>query len=310
MLLVDGLGHELLARHRDHAPYLPALMAGSAPGHGRRTDDDRDLADLARHCADVPGTHGVVGFTSRIPGTDQLLNALYWDKDVDPLEWQPHPTAFERLAAAGVLTTTVNKREFAGSGLTVASQRGAELHRRRHDRRAHRGAVVGSARGSPSVTYVYDGDLDWTGHRYGVDSRAWRPQLDGDRRGGRASARGLAASATRLLVVADHGMVDSRRSSRFEVDDDARLRDGVALIGARRASATSTAAAARSRTSRPPGARSSATGAMVLTRDEAIARGWFGTSTPGAPASRRRRRRLPGDTAIMSARRTSRSRTC
>jgi len=27
------------------------------------------------------------------------------------------------------------------------------------------------------VTYVYDGDLDWTGHRYGVDSPQWRAQL-------------------------------------------------------------------------------------------------------------------------------------
>ena len=35
------------------------------------------------------------GFTSRIPGTDDLLNALMWSKAVDPREWQPHPTAFE-----------------------------------------------------------------------------------------------------------------------------------------------------------------------------------------------------------------------
>ena len=49
-----------------------------------------------------PGAHGLVGFTSRIPGTDTLLNALHWDKAVDPVEWQPHPTAFARLAAAGV----------------------------------------------------------------------------------------------------------------------------------------------------------------------------------------------------------------
>ena len=62
---------------------------------------------------------------SRAPTT--LLNALMWSKDVDPHQWQPHPTAFARLAAAGVHTTTVNKREFAGSGLTEASTRGAEF---------------------------------------------------------------------------------------------------------------------------------------------------------------------------------------
>ena len=46
-----------------------------------------------------PGAHGLVGFTSRVPGTDQLLNALLWDKDVDPLEWQPHPTGVRPAAA-------------------------------------------------------------------------------------------------------------------------------------------------------------------------------------------------------------------
>ena len=41
-----------------------------------------------------PGQHGVVGFTSRIPGTDRLLDALRWDANVDPREWQSHDTAF------------------------------------------------------------------------------------------------------------------------------------------------------------------------------------------------------------------------
>ena len=46
-----------------------------------------------------PGAHGLVGFTSRVPGTGKLLNALFWDTDVDPIEWQPHPTAFALLQA-------------------------------------------------------------------------------------------------------------------------------------------------------------------------------------------------------------------
>ena len=32
-----------------------------------------------------------------MPATGELLNALLWDKDIDPLEWQPHPTAFGAL---------------------------------------------------------------------------------------------------------------------------------------------------------------------------------------------------------------------
>ena len=93
-------------------------------------------------------------------------------------EWQPHPTAFARLRRRRACTSTVvNKREFAGSGLTVA---GAARRRRTS---APTGSASGSrprssaARTRPSLTYLYDGDLDWTGHRYGVASTPWLQQL-------------------------------------------------------------------------------------------------------------------------------------
>ena len=48
VMLVDGLGHELLAEHRAQAPYLHSLLGGRPPAHLRRPVDDGDLADLAR----------------------------------------------------------------------------------------------------------------------------------------------------------------------------------------------------------------------------------------------------------------------
>ena len=69
-----------------------------------------------------------MGFTTRIPETDRLLNALAWDKKVDPKEWQPHATAFAGLRMNGASVTVINKREFQGNpGLTVAAQRGADF---------------------------------------------------------------------------------------------------------------------------------------------------------------------------------------
>ncbi len=115
VFLVDGMGYELLRDHPAEAPYLHSLIDGSEPATvGVPSTTATSLTSLGTALA--PGSHGVVGFTSRIPGTDQLLNALSWNKSVDPHAWQPHPTAFARLAAAGVHTTVVNKREFAGSG--------------------------------------------------------------------------------------------------------------------------------------------------------------------------------------------------
>ncbi len=277
VLLVDGLGHELLSRHGEDAPFLTGLQQSSAPATvGVPSTTATSLTSLGT--ALVPGHHGVLGYTTRIPGTDRLLNALQWSQDVDPTQWQPHPTAFGRLAAAGVATTTVNKREFAESGLTRASSRGAEYVGA--DRVGERlvAAVEGSA-ASPSLTYLYDPDLDWTGHRYGVDSEQWRAELAAVD----ASAeqlRDMLRPETRLLVLADHGMVDPSPESRIEIDDEPGLRDGVALVGGE----------ARFRQLYCRGGAVDdvlatwravlGTRAEVLSRDEALARGWFGAVTP------------------------------
>ena len=171
LFLVDGMGAELLARHAHVAPYLTSLVAeGSTGTAGVPSTTATSLTSLGTGL--VPGAHGLVGFTARIPGTDRLLNHLWWDKGVDPEAWQPHPTAFGRLARAGVHVTSVNKRDFAGSGLTVASQRGATYVGA--DRVGERiAATVSASAHEPSLTYVYDSDLDWTGHKFGVASTQW-----------------------------------------------------------------------------------------------------------------------------------------
>jgi hypothetical protein len=275
ILLVDGLGHRLLAGHGDHAPYLHSLLR--EPGvSGVPSTTATSLTSLGT--ALTPGQHGLVGYTSRIPGTDRLLNALMWDKQIDPLEWQPNDSGFARLRAAGVHTTVVSKREFEGSGLTVCGLRGADFVG--GDRVGERiaGAVAASAE-EPSVTYVYDGDLDWTGHRYGVDSPQWRAQLAAIDAGVEQLREAL-DPGVRLVVVADHGMVDSPQGSRIDVDSHHELRDGVRLLGGearfRHLYCSSGAVDDVLATWREHlGPR-----AEVLSRDAAIERGWFGQVAP------------------------------
>jgi hypothetical protein len=271
VLLVDGLGHRLIADHEDQAPYLHTLLR--EPGvAGVPSTTATSLTSLGT--ALTPGQHGVVGYTSRIPGTDRLLNALAWDKQVDPLEWQPHDTAFARLRAAGVHTTVVSKRVFVDSGLTVSGLRGADFVG--GDKAGERiaGAVAAST-GVPGVTYVYDGDVDWTGHRYGVDSPQWRAQVAATD----ATVEQLREAldpGVRLLVVADHGMVDSPPEHRVDVDEHLELRSGVRIFGGearfRHLYCAAGAVDDVVATWREHlGAR-----AEVLSRDEAIERGWFG----------------------------------
>ena len=300
VFLVDGMGAELLDRHRHVAPYLSSLVAGGSTGTaGVPSTTATSLTSLGTGL--TPGAHGLVGFTARIPGTDRLLNHLWWDKGVDPVEWQPHPTALGRLARAGVHVTAVNKRDFDGSGLTIASQRGATYVGA--DRVGERiAAVVAASAHQPSLTYVYDSDLDWTGHKFGVSSTQWLQQLAMVDAEAEQMREALPAS-TRLLVLADHGMVDSPRDARVDVDVVDGLRDGVALLGgeARFRHLYCSAGAVHD----VVGTWREVLGgrATVLTREDAIARGWFGAVDPGVlPRLGDVMVACHDDTAVMSSR--------
>jgi Type I phosphodiesterase / nucleotide pyrophosphatase len=276
VFLVDGLGADLLAAHAHAAPYLSSLLTADSVGTaGVPSTTATSLTSLGTGL--TPGAHGVVGFTSRVPGSDRLLNALFWDKDVDPLQWQPHTTGFQALVAAGVHVTTVNKREFRGSGLTIAAQRGGDWVNA--DRVGERVAgAVAAAVTSPSLTYLYDGDLDWTGHRYGVASAQWLQQLaiiDAEAE----QLRDALPSQARLVVVADHGMVDAGPERRLDLDEDPAYRDGVVLIGGEARFRHVYCAAGAVLDVQARWRELLGDAALVVTRDEAIGCGWFGEVT-------------------------------
>ncbi|HEX3930554.1 MAG TPA: nucleotide pyrophosphatase/phosphodiesterase family protein [Nocardioides sp.] len=281
VFLVDGLGADLLAANPHAAPYLSSLLLPDTVGTaGVPSTTATSLTCLGTGL--TPGQHGVVGFTSRVPGSDRLLNALFWDKDVDPVQWQPHRTGFQSLAAAGVQVTTVNKREFRGSGLTLAASRGGDWVDA--DRVGERVAgAVAAAAASPSLTYLYDGDLDWTGHRYGVASAQWLQQLaiiDAEAE----QLREALPTHARLLVVADHGMVDAGPGHRVDIDQDAAFREGVVLLGGEARFRHVYCAAGAVEDVRHCWQELLSQAALVLTRDEAIGCGWFGeVSAPVLP---------------------------
>ncbi|HEU0128355.1 MAG TPA: alkaline phosphatase family protein, partial [Pseudonocardiaceae bacterium] len=96
VLLIDGLGWELLRDHASTAPYLFGLASGAANPITCGVPSTTATSLTTFGTGLPPGAHGVVGFTSRIPGTDRLLDALQWDKTVDPNEWQSYDTVFGR----------------------------------------------------------------------------------------------------------------------------------------------------------------------------------------------------------------------
>ena len=176
LLIVDGLGWELLRDHPAVAPFLSELARNSKPimaGFPSTT-----VTSLGSICTGrPPGQHGMLGYQVIIPGENRLLNGLRWDSRIDPRQWQPLPTVYERAAAAGIAAVHVAQGAFRGTGLTVATMRGADF--RPADSMGALAAQAAAAlreNGRAFVT-VYHGDLDNTGHVFGVGSDAWYNQL-------------------------------------------------------------------------------------------------------------------------------------
>jgi hypothetical protein len=274
VLLVDGLGADLVRRHADLAPTLAGL---SSPA-----------GDLSAPCPSTtpvslvtlgtglpPGSHGILGFVTDIPGEDRTLNHVQWGDDPDPDVWQPRRTVFEQAAAAGLPATAVGPYTYKGSGLTRSAYRGA----------TYTGAVgpgdlsalmLRSLAATPrALVYGYLAELDLTGHVRGVDSPAWRAQLQLIDRIVEQVVAGLPDDAA-LLVTADHGMIDVPTDTRFDLDAEPDLAEGVrVLAGEPRARYVHAVAGAEEevldRWRTVLGDR-----AWVVGRDEAVASGIFG----------------------------------
>jgi hypothetical protein len=277
VLLIDGLGADLLRRHADLAPTLAALAtpAGDLSAPCPSTTPV-SLATLATGLP--PGSHGILGFVTEVPGEGRLLNHLRWTDDPDPRTWQPQRTVFEQATAAGVRTSAVGPSAFAGSGLTEAVYRGANYPGSWSPGDLVAGLLQAVGSAPWTLAYGYIAELDLTGHVRGVDSPAWRAQLGLIDRMVEQVVDGLPDDAA-LLVTADHGMLDIPDATRLDVEDDPDLMDGVRLLAgdprARYVHAEDGAAADVLHAWR----ESLGSRAWVAARDEAVASGIFGAVT-------------------------------
>ncbi len=274
LLVVDGLGWELLRDHQAAAPFLAELtMTGRPLTAGFPATTVTSLTSLGT--GRPPGQHGMLGYQVAVPGQGRLLNALRWDRSIDPVAWQPGPTIFEQATAAGVAAFRVAPAVLRATGLSVAAMRGAGY--RAAD---SLGALVAQSAAAVkesdrALVMAYYGALDGTGHVCGCTSDAWRYELGHVDKLAEQLASAL-PHGTVLHVTADHGMVDVLPHDRIDADEIPELRAGVALLGgeprARHVYAEPGAAADVLAAWREIlGAK-----AWVASREEAISAGWFG----------------------------------
>ena len=279
VLLVDGLGWNLLRRNTDTAPFMAA-----APGDpltvGFPSTTVTSLTSLGTGLP--PGEHGMTGYTSYVGEVGAVVNWLTWRavgsgtsdlrERLAPERVQPRPTALERASAAGVAVTVASANEFRSSGITRAALRGGTFA----GTFTHGdiiATVIEASRPEPSLVYCYLSELDLIGHVRGPETEPWLAQLalvDGFVGQLRATLR----PDTTLLVTGDHGMVRVPEADKIDYDATPQLQDGVAaLAGEPRVRYVHTA----------PGADVRATWAevlgdrfAVLSRDEALDAGLFG----------------------------------
>ena len=221
LMLIDGLGAELIRQYADEAPTLAAMTTRMiSAGFPATTATSLTSLAVGAPCS----RHGIVGYSFRINDADgppTSFNPLRWTLEsaggpsaldrFPPRAVQQQPSVLELLASEGVDVNYVMREDFRESGLTRAAFR-ADGNYVPANSLAEIAQGVLEIVGAPSrlrrFVYAYFGDLDLIGHIHGPGSPEWIQSL-------REVDAFIADLATdlprdcRLLVTADHGMVSA-----------------------------------------------------------------------------------------------------
>ena len=249
MVLVDGRGWQMLRERAGHTPNLRRLLADSDYLH--TCAPSTTAAALTTLATGVyPGAHAMVGYAVRdpllrghlgaghVPGPGDVFDLItFKNSSHDPLTWQSVPTLIERANAkanAGcgpqLGAVSIGRSKFAGSGLSLAAWRGFKhigvdaLDQRPYQ--AYRAIKEGA-----KLVYLYVGELDHAGHNHGWHSDKWLEALEAlDAMVGQLFRR--LPAGTRIVLTADHGMVDTDRHHRIDLAKEKELaKDVVAVAG-------------------------------------------------------------------------------
>ncbi|QJC21689.1 alkaline phosphatase family protein [Arcanobacterium buesumense] len=225
VVMVDGLGFENLLARRGHAPHLRSLGITTAISTIVPSTTAAGITAFGTGCQ--PGLTAMTGYSLRVPGTERTFSLIKWpDPEVSVESWQTQPTLFEKLGDQVNKTVTVQPKKFCGSGLSVAALRGAR-HLYAHSLEDRIRVTSRALATDAQLAYLYWGEIDAAGHKFGWCSEAWISELERFDAGVGLLRRMLPAG-TLLIITADHGMIDVE--NRVDIAQTPQLRRGVDVV--------------------------------------------------------------------------------
>lgn len=207
VVLLDGVGSELLAEHRALTPTLRRL-AGKTRTVRTVHPATTAAAMVSLHTGLPPLRHGVLGYLTLDPATGRAVNQLTGDPAVDPARAALVPTLREQAGEGARRCLQVAPARHRGSHLSRIAYPGWDLvPHGRHDR-ADATVIAARRAGPDGLVHLHVDDVDHAGHHHGIASDAWRDALaEVDSLVGTLLRR--LPRGTRVHVTADHGMVDT-----------------------------------------------------------------------------------------------------
>jgi hypothetical protein len=198
LLVLDGLGWTGVEAHRARLPVLGSLSGGPATSVVPSTTGAA-LTSIATGMP--PARHGIVGYRMVVGGS--VLDVLQWRV---PEGKPPTPESVTSVQAfGGRPVPVVTRAEFARSGFTQASLRGAAFVGWRTNATlvTHLARLVAS--GERLVYGYYDG-VDKVAHEYGLEDGFYPAELAAtDRLVG--DLLDVLPPEAAVLITADHGQV-------------------------------------------------------------------------------------------------------
>lgn len=295
VILADGLGDQQLAAYTGHARFLAGAWRSSERAQvldtAAPTTTAASLTSLGTGLSS--GQHGMVGYDVLCPELGRVVNMLgKWDPDVDPHQWQPHPSVLSAATSAGAAVLTCSRPKFRSSPLTQAALRGGEFAGADTiDQRFNAAAEWISAQrpapgrmkqgpATPILVYLYVDELDKTGHKSGVGSPRWLRMLETLDAAAQRLVQRLTTrfgARAQVLLTADHGMINLAEDQRIDISSRRQLLDQVTHVaGEPRFLHLYTAAPEQAGSVAATWSEVYGDQAWILTRQEAVAQGWFG----------------------------------